>query len=176
MIKVVVVNGCATCGKDTFIGLCAEILGEKRVKNASSIDCVKRLARTIGWNGEKTPKNRKFLSDLTDTLTEWNDYPCKDICLEYEIFKDYLNYYKLDSGVMFVCVREPSEIEKLVKQFDALTIILRRDEAEEKRASNHADEEVFDYIYDYQIDNNGDIESLKESAELLLEILNLKKE
>ena len=78
MIRVVAVNGMPRCGKDTFIDLCIEKLGN-RGRKTSSIDFVKKIAFYCGWRGEKNQKNRKFLSDMKDILTEWGDIPYKEI-------------------------------------------------------------------------------------------------
>ena len=175
MIKVILVNGCATAGKDTFINFCEEMLG-KRARNISSIDFVKKIAFYCGWNGEKTPKDRKFLSDLKDLLMEWRDVPLKQLEFEKGIWDDIL----ISEGVtedcaLFICVREPKELEKLKDLFGAVTIFVSRKEAEEQQTSNHADEEVFDYTYDYWIMNDGTLDELKETAEFFLETLNLKE-
>lgn len=177
MVKVIIVNGCATSGKDTFIRLCKDILGEDRVMNASSIDCIKKIATYGGWSGNKTPRDRKFLSDLKDLFTKWTNFPFKEVCKELKVFCDLLDFKKIkEDGALFICVREPEEIKKFVDALDATTIFVTRKEAEELETSNHADEEVFDYTYDYWIDNNGTIEDLKETAEFFLETLDLKKE
>ena len=174
MIKVILVNGCATSGKDTFIGFCEQILGA-RARNISSIDFVKKVALYCGWNGEKTPRNRKFLSDLKDLLTEWDDVPLKQLEFEKGIWDDILASEGVtDDCALFICVREPKEIQKLVDVFGATTVFISRNEAENKETSNHADEEVFDYTYDYWIMNNGTLDELKDSADFLLEILKLK--
>ena len=174
MIKVIIVNGCATAGKDTFIDCCKEILGEKRAYEISSIDFVKKVARYCGWDGKKTPKNRKFLSDLKDLLTEWNDVPVKELILEKGILDDIIASEGIvEDCALFICVREPKEIKKLVEIFNATTIFVTRREAENQDTSNHADADVFDYVYDYWIDNNESIEELKETAAFFLETLNL---
>ena len=67
---VFITNGTGGCGKDTF----AEILNDfVDVTKISSIDPVKQFARFMGWNGGKTEKDRKFLSDLKLILIEYND-------------------------------------------------------------------------------------------------------
>jgi len=175
MIKVILVNGCATAGKDTFINYCKDILGV-RAHSISSIDFVKKIAFYCGWNGEKTPKDRKFLSDMKDLLTEWRDVPLKELEYEKGLWEDVLaSEGVIDDCALFICVREPKELEKLKDVFSATTIFVSRKEAEEKETSNHADEEVFDYTYDYWILNDGTIDELKETAEFFLETLNLKE-
>lgn len=174
MVKVILVNGCATAGKDTFIDCCKEILSEQRTYEISSIDYCKKIARYCGWDGQKTPKDRKFLSDLKDLLTEWNDVPVKELIFEKGLLEDLIESENItEDCALFICVREPKELEKLSEIFKATTIFVTRKEAEEKTASNHADEEVFDYVYDYWIDNNGTIDELKETANFFLETLKL---
>jgi hypothetical protein len=171
MIKVVAVNGAPRSGKDTFIDICNEKLGEKGRKT-SSIDFVKKIAFYCGWNGEKDLKNRKFLSDMKDILTEWGDIPYKEIEKALKVWELWNERHQIeDEGFLFVCIREPNELEKVRKRLGAMCVLVRRDNAEDALASNHADEEVFDFAYDYIIDNNGDLAQLKESAELLIEEL-----
>ena len=75
-INVVVVNGSAGAGKTTFEEMCSFILGPY-YRSRSSIDKVKEIAKNCGWDGSKDLVNRKFLSDLKDLLTEWDDVPMK---------------------------------------------------------------------------------------------------
>ena len=65
--QIVIINGTGGCGKDTFVSFVSKY---KRVYNFSSIDKVKEIAKLIGWNGGKTDKDRKFLSDLKKLTTE----------------------------------------------------------------------------------------------------------
>lgn len=171
MIKVIAVNGAPRSGKDTFIDICTEKLGIKGRKT-SSIDFIKKIAFYCGWNGEKDLKNRKFLSDMKDILTEWNDIPFKEIEKTLKVWEIWNERHQIeDDGFLFVCIREPEELDKVRKRLGATCILVRRDDAESALASNHADEEVFDFAYDYIIDNNSDLAQLRESAELLIEKL-----
>lgn len=68
--QIVIINGTGGSGKDTFVQFCSKY---NKVMNFSSIDKVKEIARLIGWDGKKTEKDRKFLSDLKKLTTEYND-------------------------------------------------------------------------------------------------------
>ena len=46
-----------------------------KVEIISTITYVKDIAKTIGWDGGKSPADRRFLSDLKDALTRWKDLP-----------------------------------------------------------------------------------------------------
>ena len=74
-----IINGAAASGKSTFCSLVKEKLGEGHCYEISTVDLVKEVAKVAGWNGEKTAKNRKFLSDLKDLLTQWDDVPVRNV-------------------------------------------------------------------------------------------------
>ena len=62
--QVFVINGSGGVGKDTFVRLVSVELNNilKRfhtVDNFSSVDKIKEIAREIGWDGQKTEKDRK---------------------------------------------------------------------------------------------------------------------
>ena len=172
MVKVVVVNGRPESGKTTFEKKCVELCGasstfwfddtEKRrtlVKMVSTVDFVKEIAIKCGWNGVKTPENRKFLSDLKDLLTAWDDIPYKKILEEVEKLNSWTSYNYHD-WILFVDCREPEEIQKLKERLNATTVIVRRLGDEVSETSNHADANVFNYKYDYTIKNYGDLSDL----------------
>ena len=69
---VIVINGAGGVGKDT---LCEFAEKHFKVMNISSITPIKEIAKMCGWNGEKTDKARKFLSDLKALSIEYNDFP-----------------------------------------------------------------------------------------------------
>ena len=149
-MKIFIVNGKPGSGKTTFEELCSELYGYCNI--LSSINVVKSIAFSVGWDGEKTPKNRKFLSDLKDLLTEWNDVPFNDIIDNVGTISKLPNENK---RVIFIDCREPKEIERFKQKLSAKTLLIRRDTKENKEASNHADAEVENYKYDIVIDNNG---------------------
>ena len=72
--------------------------------------------------------------------------------------------FDTDEVLVFVHCREPEEIAKFVKEMNAITLLIRRTAIETNEQSNHADAEVFNYDYDYVVENNGTLEELEESA------------
>lgn len=171
-MKIIILNGTAGAGKDTFVGMCKDILGAGLIRNVSTVDFVKEVATFCGWDGIKTHKNRKFLSDLKDLLTEWNDIPLKKVIKEVEEWQNYLTSKDMyDTGVVFIHCREPQEIEKLVYEFadyDVRTLLIRRSKAEAIPQINHADNEVLDYSYDYTIYNDSTLSWLRNEAAVFL--------
>ena len=170
-MKVVIINGKGGCGKDTFVTMCKDVLGAECVYNVSTVDFVKSIAYKCGWDGVKDGKNRKFLSDLKDLLTEWNDVPFKKI--QSRINVRAKSFAAVD-WVVFVDCREPAEIQKLKERLNATTVLIRRKSVENNETSNHADAEVFEYNYDLTIYNNSDIIHLEDKARKFIEYM--KKE
>lgn len=170
-----VVNGSARSGKDTFCSMVSKFMGENYTKVFSTVNYVKKVARDFGWNGEKTPRARKFLSDLKDLLTEWDDIPFKDVQRKSREALEDWDCYGVDSNncAIFIMCREPEEIKKIVRRLGARTILVRRKEAEDASTSNHADAEVLNYNYDIEIENNGSLKDLAFEALKFIENENL---
>lgn len=177
MVKVVVVNGRPGVGKTEFERLCAERCNlsnrmdgfvpgySLRVDITSTVDFVKEVARFCGWDGVKTLENRKFLSDLKDLLTEWNDVP-------YKMIVEHIKSLPVSQDwLVFVDCREPAEIQKLKERLNATTVLIRREEVENNEVSNHADFDVFYYDYDLTIYNNSDIIHLENKAQKFIEYM-----
>ena len=154
--RVVVINGSGGVGKDTFVEYCSEFTN---VKNISAVDKVKEAAKIlVGWNGEKDEKSRKLLSDLKSISIDYNDYPMTYIKEQMEEFMQSDN-----QSLMFVHIRESSEIEKAKNLLGAKTLLITSNRVE-KIVSNKSDAYVENYSYDYYIKNDGTLEELKEKS------------
>lgn len=172
MVQVVVVNGMPTSGKSTFVEFCLDKLGAWG-REISTVDFVKDIATKCGWNGEKTAKNRRFLSDLKDLLADWNDVPFKKIKEAYDSYNFELSQYYLSDhkAFLFVHSREPHEIARFVRELGAMTVLIRRKDVETDKQSNHADKNVFNFDYDVTIYNNGSLRELREQANGFIEMI-----
>ena len=158
-----IINGSGGVGKDTFVELVSTELNNilkkfHTVINFSSVDKVKEIAREIGWNGKKSEKDRKFLSDLKILTSEYCDMP-------FESMKNKVAEFMKDeeSKFLFLHIREPEEIARAVKEFGAKTLLVIRNSVKHI-VSNIADENVFNYNYDFIIDNSGIKEELNSKA------------
>ena len=141
--QIVIINGVGGSGKDTFVEYCSKYA---KVMNFSSVDKVKEVARIIGWDGQKTEKDRKFLSDLKKLTTEYNDMPFNSIKEAVSRFNES------DLEILFIHIREPEQIQRAVDYFKAKSLLIRRDGIE-KINSNYSDASVENYNYDYIIEN-----------------------
>lgn len=174
-MKIVCINGAPTSGKDLFCKYCAEEI-DGFMEVFSSVDLVKKIATDLGWDGVKSLRNRKFLSDLKDLLTEWDDVPYKNTIANIEDWKYQLEQVDIDTedAVAFVHVREPKEIDKFAKRNNAITLLLRRPEVEGKETSNHADSNILNYNYDFELWNDGSRWKLRTEARLFLKVIGVK--
>jgi len=163
-----IINGSGGVGKDTFVQLVSTELNDKlkrfhTVVNFSSVDKVKDVAREIGWDGKKSERDRKFLSDLKILTSEYCDMPFKSMKNKViEFMEDE------ESKFLFLHIREPEEISRAVRVFGAKTILIVRDSVKHI-TSNMADENVFNYDYDYIINNNGTKEELNRKVKEFIE-------
>ena len=173
-MKVVIINGPPRlrAGKVCFVTMCKDVLGADRILNISTVDFVKEVATFCGWDGTKTPENRKFLSDLKRVLTEWNETPLKKVCQEVKTWQHiWLASGNYNKSVVFIHCREPKEIDKLLKtfqQYDPVTLLIRRETAESIEQINNSDNSVLDYSYDYTIHNDNSLSALRALAEIFL--------
>jgi dephospho-CoA kinase len=165
-LRVVIVNGKPGVGKTTFENLCARVVGNAYCNKRSTVDKIKEIAANAGWDGVKDAAARKMLSDLKDIFTEYNDMPFNDILKFLDEWEAELVYYNVSHHphILFVDDREPEHIDRLKKALKATTLLIRRPDVEEEETSNHADENVFEYKYDWVINNNSDLTELYEEA------------
>lgn len=165
--QIFVINGSGGVGKDTFVELVSVELNDRlkrfhTVVNFSSVDKVKEIAKEIGWDGKKSEKDRKFLCDLKILTSEYCDMP-------FQSMKNKVSCFLEDEmgKVLFLHIREPQEIARAVKEFGAKTILIKRDDVNHI-ISNIGDKNVFDYDYDFVIENKGTIKEFADKAKIFI--------
>jgi nitroreductase len=84
------------------------------------IDYTKQCAAKLGWNGAKEDKDRRFLSNLKDALTAWDDSPFLTTCA--------MAHMAIKEGceIVFIDAREPDDIDRLKQAFSCLTVLVKR--------------------------------------------------
>ena len=164
----IVINGGGGAGKDTLCDMAAKHFD---VVNVSSIDPIKRIARENGWNGEKDLRSRKFLADLKQLFTEYNDLPTRYILDKY---KEFL----LGEGqIFFVHIREGAQIAHFIEEAEKIgkrpLSLLVRSKRCESVYGNASDDDVANYSYDYYYDNDLPLdEAENDFCEFLNKIIN----
>ena len=149
---VLVINGAGGVGKDTLCDLAAR---HYKVYNISSVDPIKDIARSCGWDGRKDDKSRRFLSDLKALTIAYNDFPT------VWAKERYLGFLESENEIMFLHIREPEEIEKFVRATDgaAKTLLIRGGDRMTKESyGNVSDDRVEEYTYDYYFTNDRSLE------------------
>lgn len=162
---VIIINGRGGVGKDTLCDIAAK---HYKVTNVSSITPIKQIALANGWDGGKDAKSRKFLSDLKQLFTEYNDLPTQ------YLYQCYEQFMVDDKEIMFAHIREPKEITKFRERIptQCITLLVERTRNSDNWG-NASDDEVNQYPYDYSYQNDGSLEDATKHFPLFLQsILN----
>lgn len=164
MKNLLIINGQATGGKDLFCNILSEI-SSLPTTTYSIIDYAKEVANiSLGWDGIKDEKGRRLLADLNDIMMEYNELPFKKIHKEVA-WMDIMN----EEYTFMLHMRKPKEIRKIVgyyqeRKYNVITIFINN-EKKERKWNNEADDGVFDYKYDWTIDNDGTYDEFWEAIE-----------
>lgn len=116
---VIIINGKAGVGKDTFVDFCRKYCNacypKIRFKNLHRSDKPKKALRLLGWNGVKTPESRKLLAHLTNTAEQQfhmsTTYLAENLLYAYDEPQGLRN-------IVFYHVRDPKSIDRLVSDFE----------------------------------------------------------
>ncbi len=143
----IIINGKGGVGKDT---LCDFAARHYEVRNVSSITPIKEIAAANGWKGEKTPEARKFLADLKEVFTRYNDLPTR------YLLDQYRQFVAGEERLMFAHIREGGEIDKLKRQIPGacITLLVKRSGDGPEQWGNASDDDVENYRYDYTYENS----------------------
>ena len=161
---VIVINGTGGVGKTTLVEIAAT---QMPIMNVSSITPAKKIAMQAGWDGEMNARGRAFLVDLHQALIRYDDLPYKYLLGRYREFT------LGDDDIMFVHMREPDQIERFklgIQRRGGIckTILIKRGAG--RSWGNKADDNVAEYKYDEEFDNNA---SLKESGDAFVKKLRI---
>lgn len=123
----------------------------------SIITPIKSIAKRIGWDGKKDNKDRAFLHDLKVLLHNYNNY-------DYDYIERYVQYaWELQRDVVFIDMREYEDIAWFKSLYpETKTILITK--GEEKTYGNPADDNVNNFLYDYVIKNDSDLQTFRDKA------------
>lgn len=173
MVKhIIVLNGLPESGKDTFASFVAKHFKGGVVMH-STIDTVKLMA--LDWFGvefdvDKNLKKRRLWSDIKDAWTRYNNGPFKElkqlVCV--------LDKRDDDPVCVITHVREPEEIARIKKEYGTrcATVLVKRMAVAGAEVSNHADQDIENYLYDVTINNDSGVEDLERLAKRFVSFLN----
>lgn len=159
----VLINGKAGSGKDTFVKFCQEIAKVSHsfipIVNIHRSDNAKNILRSMGWNGMKTEKIRTLLADLVD-FGEETGYNNK------ELFDSISRL----GGVIFYHVRDPKTIAEIEEHYwfqenvHCLSLLVTRNSVTEEEPDRWS---IEDYAYGRIVENKT-LTGLKKEAEEFL--------
>lgn len=167
---IIIINGKGGVGKDTLI---EGVKGEHTYINVSSIEPIKHLAKLGGWKGQKTKKDRLFLSDLKRIFYNYNK-----LSLVYLLKKTVQFFCSELHEILFVHIREPEQIKEYKEiittkypEVRNYTILIKKQEIDYHDLGNPSDDEVGNYNYDYIFNNNKTIDKSKQEFLLFIDSL-----
>ena len=164
--KVIIINGEPRCGKDTFVHLASEYCDMNEmanVLNISSVDPIKDILISFGWDGEKTDAIRNLISDIKKLWTLAQNGPT--MYLMNNIIQFHTSHPNEDN-IVFCHIREPEEIKKLVDAISGMSTmgidiqtmyIIRKDNNSNSTCLSDNPLVIRDYIYDVYVYNNSDL-------------------
>ncbi len=163
MRYILIINGFPMSGKDLFCSMLGEI-SDIPVFTTSWVEYIKLIAPEYGWDGKKDLKGRKLLADLTDKNN--------NLCFDFVIEKEGTISSVKDEFIYCIHARRPKDIQDLkdyytkLDDYRVITVCIRRFEVENRLQSNSADEEIFNFIYEYYLFNNLSISEFRGSTEI----------
>lgn len=165
---IIIINGAGGSGKDTI----CDIVGHYyKTKNVSSVDPIKSICFWGGYSSsDKSPKGRKLISDVKKAFVEYNDLPTQYLLENYE------DFIMDENEILFLHIREPSEIEKFKQQLNSpikcFTLLVQSKRTDNIFYNNTSDDDVQNYSYDFTYHNDVELPNLEENfMKFFIEIL-----
>jgi hypothetical protein len=172
MQQLIIINGYAGAGKDTFVHMVKDRLNEDGVGvfNLSSITPVWELLRDhLGINmDQKTAKERKLAADVKAALDDY-DFTATRMVMN----KAYNELLYFKKAVAFIHMREPRAIKFCKENYTAFPLATLFIDRPQPRLTvgNVADDSVGAYTYDHYVDNDGSLEDLAIKAKAFVQKL-----
>ena len=176
MDKIYMLAGKARHGKDTtgeFIKEYYEKKGKKVVTLQLSSPLKYYANKVLGWDGNEETKPREFLQKVgTDIIRGQIDekFLIKRLIADIKVLSYFCDI------IVVTDVRIPLEFEEIEKEYDnVVKVLVRRTNFETVltgKEQKHLTETALDTYsnYDYIIENDSTLESLKSKVEKLLEV------
>lgn len=133
-VILVILNGHAGVGKDTFVKLCiknSKNIYPCNILNYHRSDRAKTAMRVLGWDEEKTDFTRQMMKNMVDYM-EYIGTLNRDLFQQIEICS-----MRDTDQIIFYHVRDPEKIQNLLKLCEekgvkALSVLIKRDTPEQE--------------------------------------------
>lgn len=178
--QVVIINGVTGSGKDTFIKLAGSYCEENEIANVlniSSVDPIKDVLYQFGWDGNRTDEARDIMMGIKKIWVDAQNGPT--MFLMNNILAFHASHLEEDN-IVFCHVREPEEIDKLVKAIsgmnsmgiEIMTMFISRDDVITEDTRRSDDYNIIrTYPYDRIVYNDEDLAALDTKAFTFVEEL-----
>lgn len=163
MRKIILICGKAGAGKNTVGDVISRITHGTQYAFA---DCVKDIAREMGWDDEKDEKGRRLLQEIG---TAGRNY-YKDVWVDKVISKIHFQSSFISPVTIITDWRYINEVEKIKKAFpDVITIRVIGREYDLGVNADHESEHGLDGVMtDYVLSNDEPLSLLEESVRYIL--------
>lgn len=117
----VLINGHAGVGKDTFVDLCRQYATSKgcKIMNLHRSDAPKAALTTLGWDGEKDEETRTLLKNIIDWMEPrelLDKFLSNQIAAAKSVFAD-------EDLIIFYHVRDPEIMYALIDRYIGSDIV-----------------------------------------------------
>lgn len=169
-MKIIIISGKARSGKNEIANILKNKLKEKTIIISYASYLKEYAKEIIGWDGNEESKPRSFLQGLGDLVKEINpNFLIDRIIEDIEVYKNYFD------NIIISDARFIYEIENIKNKYDKVISIhvegLSNDlTVEEKKHNTETSLDNYD-LYDYKIINDGDLYSLDDKINKVLEDL-----
>lgn len=154
---IIAFTGKAGSGKNEAAKCLGELLPIKQYAMADKLKCV---ALSLGWNGEKDKKGRKFLQELGQCARNYDENVWVDMVINQ--IKEF-NKVGLPHIDVITDIRFPNEIKQLENAFGDITVIRLTGRQADlgDNAKDISENALEDFRVDYEISNTSSLEYLK---------------
>ena len=162
----VATNGYPRSGKDSFCQFCLECVKQKNDTGDiySTITTCMKVAKIMGWGGDKDRISRAMLSELKDVYTKYFDGTFYEMVSLIQVSQELpIDKY----NIIFAMIREPDEIRKIKAYCDNNNIFFQSlllTHRGERNHTSHSDKNVENFDYDTTLANGDSIKALEERA------------
>ena len=157
MKQIIIINGYAGSGKDTFIDMCQECTRATRLWTSTP---AKKALMELGWDGVNKGADIRYVLQQLIEMSEFmfdGTVAYLDVALA-----------KISDGLVFIHCREHGKINRLKTRYNAKTLFISSERAKQlakTTLSNTSDTCCLEnYDYDTVIDNNDGFAELRQKA------------